>query len=175
MRERGLARRFAHDVEREAERARERGLEVGGELGLRRDLRQLTTFTVDPASAKDFDDAISAEALSAGRVRVWVHIADVSAYVPEGSSLDRAARERGTSVYVPGAVEPMLPSALSSDACSLLPAHDRLALSAELELELGSARVLSAYDPGLVHGWTMPVNLLPDYVSVKDGNVVSRS
>ena len=142
MRERGLARRFAHDVEREAERARERGLEVGGELGLRRDLRQLTTFTVDPASAKDFDDAISAEALSAGRVRVWVHIADVSAYVPEGSSLDRAARERGTSVYVPGAVEPMLPSALSSDACSLLPERDRLALSAELELELGSARVL---------------------------------
>src|SRR5205823_1862867 len=123
----GVDTRHGLDVEREAERARARGLEVGGELGLRRDLRQLTTFTVDPASAKDFDDAISAEALSAGSVRVWVHIADVSAYVPEGSSLDRAARERGTSVYVPGAVEPMLPSALSSDACSLLPAHDRLA------------------------------------------------
>jgi len=141
MRERGLARRFARDAEREAERARERGLEAGGELGSRRDLRQLATFTVDPAGARDFDDAISAESLPAGRVRVWVHIADVSAYVPEGSSLDRAARERGTSVYVPGAVEPMLPSALSSDACSLLPGRDRLAVSAELELELESARV----------------------------------
>ncbi|TML00349.1 MAG: RNB domain-containing ribonuclease [Actinobacteria bacterium] len=141
MRERGLARRFARDVEREAERTRDRGLEAAGELGLRHDLRQLTTFTVDPASAEDFDDAISAEPLSAGSVRVWVHIADVSAHVLEGSHLDRAARERGTSVYAPGAVEPMLPSALSSDACSLLPARERLAVTAELELELGSARV----------------------------------
>jgi ribonuclease R len=142
MRERGLARRFADDVEREAERARERGLEVSGEVRSRRDLRQLVTFTVDPGNAKDFDDAISAEPLSGGSVRVWVHIADVSAYVPEGSAVDRAARERGTSVYVPGAVEPMLPNALSSDACSLLPGRDRLAVSAELELELGSARVI---------------------------------
>ena len=99
----------------------------------RRDLRELTTFTIDPASARDFDDAISAEALPGGRTRVWIHIADVSAYVTPGSALDREAYLRGTSVYVPGRVEPMLPEALSNDACSLRPDVDRLAVTVELD------------------------------------------
>ena len=67
-------------------------------------------------------------------MRVWVHIADVCAHVREGSLVDREARQRATSVYVPGAVEPMLPQALSNDACSLLPGRDRLAVTVELEL-----------------------------------------
>ena len=67
-------------------------------------------------------------------MRVWVHIADVSAYVPEGSLVDREAKRRGTSVYVPGAVEPMLPEALSNDACSLVPGVERAAVTVELEL-----------------------------------------
>jgi ribonuclease R len=100
----------------------------------RRDLTDLATFTIDPVSARDFDDAISAETLASGAVRVWVHIADVSAYVPQGSAVDLEARRRATSVYVPGGVEPMLPDALSGDACSLLPGEERLAVSAELEL-----------------------------------------
>ena len=87
MRERGLARRFDRQVERAADRARESDPDAREESPARRDLRELPTFTVDPASAQDFDDAISAEALPGDAVRVWVHIADVSAYVKEGSKV----------------------------------------------------------------------------------------
>jgi ribonuclease R len=142
MRERGLTRRFQKHIERAAKRARDLGLDAHGDLAKRRDLTDLATFTIDPASARDFDDAISAEKLDGGAVRVWVHIADVSAYVPEGSPVDVEARKRATSVYVPGAVEPMLPQALSNDACSLVPFSDRLAVTAELELR--GAHVQSA-------------------------------
>ena len=134
MRERGLARRFDRAVERDAKRARDRGLGAHADLAARRDLTDLPTFTIDPASARDFDDAISAESLPGGGVRVWIHIADVGAYVKEGSPVDLEARARATSVYLPGAVEPMLPAALSNDACSLVPGRERLAVTAELEL-----------------------------------------
>jgi ribonuclease R len=140
--ERGLARGFERHVERAARRARERGLEVRGDLDSRRDLTGLATFTIDPASARDFDDAVSAQELDGKRVRVWVHIADVSAYVAVGSAVDEEARRRATSVYVPGAVTPMLPQALSNDACSLVPGRERLAVT--VELELNGAGVASA-------------------------------
>jgi len=136
--DRGLSRGFSEQMESEADAA---GARVAGERAGRRDLRELPTFTIDPASARDYDDAISAELLDPdGRVRVWVHIADVAAHVPEGSPIDREARARATSVYAPGAVEPMLPHALSSDACSLMPGVERAAVSVELELD--GARVL---------------------------------
>jgi ribonuclease R len=127
MLERGLRRRFDPAVERAS---REPPTEHR-----RRDLRDLATFTIDPATARDFDDAISAEELGDGRRRVWVHIADVAAHVAPGSPVDREAYRRATSVYVPGAVEPMLPEALSNDACSLVPGHDRLAVTVELDLD----------------------------------------
>ena len=101
--------------------------------GARRDLTALATFTVDPASARDFDDAVSAQREGAG-ARVWIHIADVAAHVKPGSLLDEEARRRGNSTYVPGAVEPMLPHALSSEACSLAPGVERLAVTVEIEL-----------------------------------------
>ncbi len=135
MIDRGLDRSFEEAVEREARAA-------SGEQEGRRDLRDLPTFTIDPASARDFDDAISAERLDGGAVRVWVHIADVAAFVAPGSLVDREAQRRATSVYVPGAVEPMLPAALSNDRCSLRPGEDRLAVSAELEID--GARVIRA-------------------------------
>jgi ribonuclease R len=132
----GLARRFEPALEREAR-------DASGESGAsRRDLRALPTFTIDPVSARDFDDAISAEQTPEGTIRVWVHIADVSAYVAPGSLVDREARRRATSVYVPGAVEPMLPQALSNEKCSLVPGQDRLTVT--VELELAGARVLRA-------------------------------
>jgi ribonuclease R len=131
MLDRGLARGFDAAVEQEARAAGERARQRDGN---RRDLRDLPTFTIDPASARDFDDAISAQALDAERTRVWVHIADVAAHVSEGSLIDREARRRATSVYAPGAVEPMLPHALSSDACSLMPGVERLAVTVEMEL-----------------------------------------
>jgi ribonuclease R len=127
MLDRGLRRSFPPGVERAARDAPLADV-------ARRDLTDLPTFTIDPATARDFDDAISCEALGEDHWRVWVHIADVSAHVRTGGAVDREAYRRATSVYVPGAVEPMLPEALSNDACSLRPGVDRLAVTAELEL-----------------------------------------
>lgn len=131
MLDRGLRRRFDPAVERAARHAAE------GE-GLpdvpRRDLRDLTTFTIDPTTAKDFDDAISAERRGDGAWRIWVHIADVAAYVRPGGLVDKEAYRRATSVYVPGKVEPMLPEALSNGACSLRPDEDRNAVTVEIDL-----------------------------------------
>jgi ribonuclease R len=141
MLDRGLRRGFDPAVEREARAAAER-VRPGDEG--RRDLRELATLTIDPATALDFDDAISAERIEAGLTRVWVHIADVCAHVSEGSLLDREARRRSTSVYVPGAAEPMLPQVLSSDACSLRPGEDRAAVTVELDLR-GAEVVRSAF------------------------------
>ncbi len=104
--------------------------------GARRDLTELHTFTVDPASARDFDDAVSAQIEGEG-ARVWIHIADVAAHVRPGTPLDLEARRRANSTYVPGTVEPMLPHALSSDACSLAPGVERLAVTAEIALGPG--------------------------------------
>jgi ribonuclease R len=131
MLDRGLRRSFPPGVERAAELAREQPEEDAS----RRDLRDLPTFTIDPVTARDFDDAISAEDLEDGRTRIWVHIADVSAFVRPGGEIDREAQRRGTSVYVPGAVEPMLPQALSNDACSLVPGRERLAVTVELDFD----------------------------------------
>jgi ribonuclease R len=128
--DRGLRRSFPAGVEQAAREARAAPAHAEG----RQDLRDLPTFTIDPVTARDFDDAVSAEKLGDGHWRVWVHIADVSAYVRPGSPIDREAYRRGTSVYVPGKVEPMLPEALSNDACSLVPGEDRLTVTVELEL-----------------------------------------
>lgn len=138
MLDRGLARRFDPAVERQARTMRDAGGEAAE--APRRDLRDLTTFTIDPVTAKDFDDAISAEGS-----RVWVHIADVSAFVRPGSLVDREAARRGTSVYVPGAVEPMLPEALSNDACSLRPGVDRLAVTVEMDFDGHQVRRTAFY------------------------------
>ncbi|HZU60828.1 MAG TPA: RNB domain-containing ribonuclease [Solirubrobacteraceae bacterium] len=127
MVDRGLRRGFDPALEREA---RTTAQEV--RPGERRDLRSLVTFTIDPVSARDYDDAISAASEGPDRWRIWVHIADVSAHVPPGSLVDREAYRRATSVYVPGAVEPMLPESLSAGACSLGPGQDRLAVTVEM-------------------------------------------
>ena len=134
MLDRGLRRRFDPAVERAAKQARDAGPahHVDQEVA-RRDLTDLATFTIDPITAKDFDDAISAERLGEDATRIWVHIADVSAYVRPGSLIDREAARRGTSVYVPGRVEPMLPEPLSNEACSLVPGERRAAVTVELE------------------------------------------
>ena len=118
-----LAQRgFGPEVEAEAAEAA--GLE-GRRDTFRSDLRHLFTFTVDPATARDFDDALSFVAGPAGLTTVYVHIADVSYYVGEGTALDEEALRRATSVYVATGVEPMLPPMLSSGVCSLQPGRDR--------------------------------------------------
>jgi ribonuclease R len=137
MLDRGLHRAFPRAVEAEAaDVAADPPVDVA-----RRDLTDLATFTIDPVTARDYDDAISARREDDGRIRIWVHIADVGAFVRPGGAIEREAFRRATSVYVPGAVEPMLPHALSSDACSLVPGADRLAVS--VEMVLGGAAVES--------------------------------
>jgi ribonuclease R len=130
LEDREVRQGFSRKVEGEAGDARA----VAGDLPVeRRDLTELPTFTVDPASAHDFDDAVSASTTERG-VRLWIHIADVAAHVRPGSALDEEARRRANSTYVPGLVAPMLPHTLSSDACSLAPGVDRLAVTSEIEL-----------------------------------------
>jgi ribonuclease R len=110
--------------------------EPSGSEPERVDLRELTSFTIDPEDAKDFDDALSFRD-EGGALRAWVHIADVSRFVPSGSPLNRDAEERAFSVYVPGRVEPMLPERLSADLCSLRPDVDRHCVTVEVPFDGG--------------------------------------
>ena len=105
------------------------------DLTNRRDFRDITTFTIDPADAKDFDDALSFRRLPNGHYEVGVHIADVSHYVRPGSAIDREAYDRGTSVYLVDRTIPMLPERLCNDLCSLNEGEDKLCFSAVFEMD----------------------------------------
>lgn len=107
------------------------------------DLRDLPFVTIDGADARDFDDAVCAQAKGRGGWTLWVAIADVAHYVTPGSALDEAAIERGTSVYFPSEVLPMLPETLSNGLCSLNPNVDRLALA--VQMEIASTGRLTSY------------------------------
>lgn len=109
----------------------------------RRDLREMLCVTVDPADARDFDDAVSARRLPDGGYELGVHIADVAHYVRAGDPVDNEARARGCSAYLADRVIPMLPERLSNDVCSLRPGEDRLAMSVIARLD-GRGRVVSA-------------------------------
>lgn len=124
---------FPEEALREAEELPCR-VEPGAWEG-RPEIFDLPLFTIDGSDAKDFDDAVSLEDVGRGRLRLGVHIADVSHYVRKGAPLDEEARRRGTSVYLPGRVIPMLPPKLSDDLCSLRPDVPRLALSCWIELD----------------------------------------
>ena len=119
--------KFPAEVEKQTDNIPDRVREK--DIGNRMDCRGLFTFTIDPDDAKDFDDALSVEDLGQGKLRIGVHIADVSGYVKPGSPLDVEAQERGNSTYLVGTVIPMLPHALSNGLCSLVEAEDRLTKS----------------------------------------------
>ena len=105
------------------------------EVKKRRDMRDITTFTIDPVDAKDFDDALSFEKLDNGHYEIGIHIADVSHYVKPGTLLDKEAYDRATSVYLVDRVVPMLPEVLSNGLCSLRPNEDKLTFSAVFEID----------------------------------------
>jgi ribonuclease R len=129
----GFPLSFPEEVEQESESLSDNIPEA--EIAKRRDFRKKLTFTIDPADAKDFDDALSFEKLENGNYEVGIHIADVSHFVLDGSELDKEAYERGTSVYLVDRVIPMLPERLSNNLCSLKPNEDRLCFSAIIELD----------------------------------------
>lgn len=129
----GLPYEFPEEVERYAELV---ATEITSEeIAKRRDMRGITTFTIDPVDAKDFDDALSIQKLPNGNWQIGVHIADVSHYVKPGSILDKEAFSRATSVYLVDRVVPMLPEVLSNKVCSLRPNEEKLCFSAIFELD----------------------------------------
>lgn len=129
----GLPYAYPKSVEDEAEKI-DPGI-TAEEIGLREDLREVTTFTIDPRDAKDFDDAISIRKTDDGLWEVGVHIADVSHYVKEGSVIDKEAVKRATSVYLVDRTIPMLPERLCNFICSLRPNEEKLTYSVVFKLD----------------------------------------
>lgn len=129
----GLPYRYPQEVEDAANKISSEISEE--EIKKREDFRKITTFTIDPKSAKDFDDALSIRQLKNGLWEVGVHIADVTHYVEEGDIIDHEAESRATSVYLVDRTIPMLPEKLSNDLCSLRPNEDKLAYSVIFELD----------------------------------------
>ena len=132
MAEYELPVKFPTNVEKAADKIAEKI--PSEEIKKRKDFRDITTFTIDPKDAKDFDDALSVRRLENGNIEVGVHIADVSYYVKENSTLDKEAYNRATSVYLVDRTIPMLPERLSNGVCSLRPDEEKLCFSAVFEL-----------------------------------------
>lgn len=145
----GFPLSFPKEVLQEAEKI---SLKIpNSDLKNRRDFRKITTFTIDPIDAKDFDDAISFQKLSNGNYEIGVHIADVSHYVLPGSFLDREAYNRATSVYMVDRVIPMLPEHLSNGVCSLRPHEDKLVFSAVFELNPEAKIISEWFGKGIIY------------------------
>jgi ribonuclease R len=132
--EQGFDYAFPADVEAEADALEAKGI-TDEERTTRRDMRDTLTFTIDPADAKDFDDALSFKKMDNGNYEIGIHIADVSHYVQPGTALDREAQKRTTSVYLVDRTIPMLPEGLSNGLCSLRQDEEKLAYSAIFEIE----------------------------------------
>ncbi len=134
--EKGFEIEFPYEVEKEAEETEANEKRISeNEISKRRDFRDTLTFTIDPVDAKDFDDAISLKKLADDEYEIGVHIADVSHYVKEGTSMNTEARKRGFSVYLVDRTIPMLPEILSNDICSLNPMEEKLSFSAVFTLD----------------------------------------
>ncbi len=130
--ENGFSIQFPAAVIREADKIK--NIISLKEIKNRKDCRELLTFTIDPADAKDFDDAISIHRNENGHLEIGVHIADVSHYIHPGSAMDTEGYSRATSVYLPDRVDPMLPEKISNELCSLRPNEDKLTFSVIFEI-----------------------------------------
>jgi len=150
--ESGFESDFPIDVEKEARDIKElRGKISEKDLSGREDLRNVTTFTIDPETAKDFDDAISIKKLEDDTFEVGIHIADVSHFIDFGSKLDKEAYERGFSVYLVDRTIPMLPEILSNDLCSLNPHEDKHAFSVLLTVTKEGKVTNRRFTKSLIH------------------------
>jgi len=129
--ESGMDIEFEKEVKKEAKKINKKAEEMSRRAkGKRRDMRREKTFTIDPETAEDFDDALSIKRLSDDLIEVGIHIADVSFYVKKGTAIDKEARKRGSSIYMVGQTIPMLPEILSNQLCSLNPGEEKLTFSA---------------------------------------------
>lgn len=143
--DRGLVIGFSEGVEDSAKKLKEKSLElIKKEKSIRKDLTHLNVFTIDPADAKDFDDALSVRKLENGNIEVGVHIADPSFFVRENDIIDREAQKRATSIYLVDRTIPMLPEVLSNDLCSLNPDEEKLSFSCLFELNK-NAEIISEW------------------------------
>nr|WP_236613967.1 ribonuclease R [Nafulsella turpanensis] len=140
---------FPKGVETQAKRISENITDE--EIAKRRDFRQVTTLTVDPFDAKDFDDALSLRLLENGHYEIGIHIADVSQYVGVGTVLDKEAIERATSVYLVDRTIPMLPERLSNELCSLRPNEDKLTFSAVFEMDQNAQIISEWFGRTIIH------------------------
>jgi len=148
--EKGFSADFPSVVKKEAIEISKRGI-TEKDLKDRRDMRSVTTFTIDPVDAKDFDDAISLERLLNGHLEIGIHIADVTHYVKLNTALDDEAQSRGTSVYLVDRTIPMLPEELSNGLCSLNPNVDRLTFSAVFELDMNGKIYSEWFGETIIH------------------------
>lgn len=142
--EKGFDKEFPEEVTVEANQLHGSGIPEE-EVSKRRDMRDVTTFTIDPIDAKDFDDALSFVTLPDGNYEIGVHIADVSFYVTPGSALDDEARKRTTSVYLVDRVVPMLPEVLSNELCSIRQDEDKLAFSTIFKINKANGEVMDVW------------------------------
>ena len=141
----------------------------------RLDIRKITTFTIDPKDAKDFDDAISVKQLNNKNWEIGVHIADVSHYVVEGGCIDKEAVKRATSVYLVDRVIPMLPEVLSNDLCSLKPNTDRLAFSVFFEMDDNAKLISYKIAKTIIHSdFRFTYNAAQDIIDNKKGRFVNE-
>jgi ribonuclease R len=145
----GIDYKFPQEVIAEAEKV---GMELDPvEVKKRTDYRDITTFTIDPVDAKDFDDALSIRYLENGNYEIGIHIADVSHYVVPGSEMDKEALKRSNSVYLVDRVVPMLPEQLSNLACSLRPNEDKFSFSAVFEMEETGKIITQWFGKTVIH------------------------
>lgn len=148
LRDKGIIEEFPASVEQEVAKL---DFKWKSDLKARRDLRDLPTLTIDPATAKDFDDALSIEPLEKGGRRLYVHIADVSHFLKAGTPLDREALDRSTSCYPVDRVVPMLPERLSNHLCSLVPREDRLTMTAEMDFDRNGKMLSKKVYSSVIH------------------------
>lgn len=148
--EKGFDNKLPEKVIEEAKKIKDIGIKNEDYIG-RRDFKKTLTFTIDPADAKDFDDAISFKEIENNMYEIGIHIADVTHYVKIGSELDKEARNRGTSVYLVDRTIPMLPEVLSNDLCSLMPNKDRLTMSAVFIMDKNAKILKEWYGHTVIH------------------------
>lgn len=150
LKDKGIEVDFPEDVMSEASELEDWSMD-DVDLSKRRDFRDVTTMTIDPETAKDFDDAISLQRMEDGNYKIGIHIADVSHFVQPDTAIDREARRRAFSVYLVDRTIPMLPPILSNDLCSLNPEVDRLAFSAEFTMTQEGNIIDKWFGKGVIH------------------------